>query len=145
VATFYENEYNSDVKHVLKMSKAQRLVKNREFRAVLAERHRCSDHLLVVHMAANGVGQTRLGVSVGRAQGNAVARNRIKRVIREVFRLHQHEMPCGFDIVVTMTRHRRQGDKKGAILQLARASSRDAICDSLLKLVDLCRKKMSDS
>jgi len=42
----------------------------------------------------------RLGLAVTKKSGNAVARNRIKRVLRSFFRLHQHEMPP-MDIVVT--------------------------------------------
>ena len=67
----------------LTLPKKCRLLKNKEFRAVLAGKNRRSDHLLVVHMLANGLDYTRIGVSVGRAQGNSVARNRIKRLIRE--------------------------------------------------------------
>ncbi len=42
----------------------------------------------------------RLGLAVTKKNGNAVERNRIKRVLRSFFRLHQHEMPL-MDIVVT--------------------------------------------
>lgn len=42
---------------------------------------------------------TRLGVTVTRKIGNAVARNRIKRLVREVFRLHRARLPEGLDLV----------------------------------------------
>ena len=45
----------------------------------------------------NGV---RFGVSVGRRVGGAVERNRIRRIVRESFRLHQHEIPA-LDLVVS--------------------------------------------
>lgn len=42
---------------------------------------------------------TRLGIVASRRVGNAVARNRAKRLLREVFRLHRHELPDGLDLV----------------------------------------------
>ena len=49
-------------------------------------------------------GQWRLGLAVTRKSGNAVWRNRIKRVVREFFRLHQRGIPQGLDIVVVPRR-----------------------------------------
>ena len=42
---------------------------------------------------------TRLGVTVTRKIGNAVARNRIKRLVRDVFRCNRASLPAGLDIV----------------------------------------------
>ncbi|KIG12640.1 Ribonuclease P protein component [Enhygromyxa salina] len=42
---------------------------------------------------------TRLGITVTRKVGNAVVRNRIKRLVREVFRQHRSRLPAGLDIV----------------------------------------------
>jgi ribonuclease P protein component len=50
----------------------------------------------------NAAGAARLGMAVAvRTAGGAVARNRIRRIIRESFRLHQHTLPAA-DIVVSM-------------------------------------------
>jgi len=42
----------------------------------------------------------RLGLRVGRKVGNAVVRNRIKRILRELFRLHQSDLPYQCDLVI---------------------------------------------
>ena len=48
----------------------------------------------------NGLGHARLGLAVGvRAAGNAVNRNRVKRVVREAFRQIHQELPA-VDLVV---------------------------------------------
>jgi ribonuclease P protein component len=148
VVTFHENGYNKVVVQSLTLSKKQRLVKNSEFRQVLDQRKRCNDQLLVVHMAANGLAFSRIGVSIGRAQGNAVVRNRIKRLVREAFRLNQLEMPCGFDILVTMSKRRPRGSRDGIpAAALVRTSSQRlaAVHDSLLKLVGSCHRKLLNS
>ena len=49
----------------------------------------------------NDVGAPRLGLAVAvKVAGGAVARNRLRRIIRESFRLHQHELPA-VDLVVS--------------------------------------------
>jgi ribonuclease P protein component len=46
----------------------------------------------------------RLGVQVGRKDGIAVRRNRFKRRVRDIFRLHKHELARGWDVVVATRR-----------------------------------------
>ncbi|MEE9295197.1 MAG: ribonuclease P protein component [Phycisphaerae bacterium] len=77
----------------------QRLGRQRDFARVFARKCTASDALLLVYVDANDLAFSRLGLSVGKGVGGAVIRNRIKRLIREAFRLSQHDLPAGLDIV----------------------------------------------
>ena len=76
----------------------------RDFQRIFSARCSAGDGRLVVYVAANGWDHSRLGLSVSKRVGNAVARNRIKRLIREAFRLDQHELPSGYDLVCVAKR-----------------------------------------
>lgn len=61
----------------------------------------------MVHGRVNELGYLRLGLSIGRRVGNAVTRNRIKRLLREAFRLQQHDWKVGYDLVVVVRPHQK--------------------------------------
>jgi ribonuclease P protein component len=72
----------------------QRLHQPAEFRAVRLRGRRLSDAYFNLSVLANQADCARLGLAIAtRTFGTAVARNRIKRLARESFRLHQHALP----------------------------------------------------
>ena len=76
---------------------------------------RRSSPQFTVFYRANGLERSRFGISVKKALGGAVVRNRIRRRIREILRLHQSEIPSGWDIVI----HPRSSVARGAFAPLA--------------------------
>lgn len=79
-----------------------RLRRKRDFDAAYARGRRLSDGFFTMIATANDLGQPRLGLAVAvRAAGGAVGRNRLRRIIRESFRLEQRSLPA-FDLVVSV-------------------------------------------
>ncbi len=87
----------------LSFSKKKRLISNSQFKAVLDNGQRRINGVLMLYIAKNDLGYSRLGVSVGKSYGNAVVRNRLKRLMRETFRQNQHQIPAGFDYVLMIS------------------------------------------
>jgi len=62
-------------------------------------KRRHTGHFIII-TKENGLGIERLGVAVGKRAGNAVKRNRIKRLLREYYRLNKEHFPRGHDVVI---------------------------------------------
>ena len=81
-------------------SREERLKRRGDFRRCIKHGGRAAGGYVVVYVAANELGITRLGAGSTRRLGNAVARNRAKRLVREAFRLAKADLPAGVDMVV---------------------------------------------
>ena len=77
-----------------------RLVRRGDFDAVYRAGKRRSSSHFTVFFRANELPQSRFGVSIKKALGSAVVRNRIRRRLREIVRCHRGEIPAGWDIVI---------------------------------------------
>lgn len=88
-----------------RFQRQSRLVRARDFRAVFDTKVRRSSGPLLVYGKPNALGHSRLGMAVSRRVGGAVVRARIRRMLREAFRLLQHELPAGYDLVATVRAH----------------------------------------
>src|SRR4051794_29101453 len=76
-----------------------------EFSAVYDAKVRESRGPLLIYALPNTVGHPRIGLSTSRKVGTAVRRNRIRRLLREAFRLMQHDLPRGYDLVIVVRPH----------------------------------------
>jgi len=81
-------------------SKGLRLLRRADFRRVYDAGQRRSSPLCTAFWYANGLPHTRMGITTPTKLGSAVQRNRLKRRLREVFRLNQAAVAGGWDVVL---------------------------------------------
>ena len=76
------------------------LKENYEFRRLYRKGASAVGSSMVLYCRRNGQGRNRLGVTVSVKVGNAVARNRARRRLREVYRLNGDRLRQGWDVVL---------------------------------------------
>ena len=91
-----------------------RLRSGRDFREVSRTGKKAFSRDFVILARPNGLDRSRLGLAVGKKVGGAPQRNRIKRLLREFFRLHNRQFPCRIDLMVIA-----KAEAKAASLDLA--------------------------
>jgi ribonuclease P protein component len=84
----------------LTLPQSRRMKTLAEFERCFQRKRSASDAVLILYACENGLDHPRLGCSVSKKVGNAVVRNRYKRLFREAFRLRQHDLPPGIDLIL---------------------------------------------
>jgi ribonuclease P protein component len=74
--------------------------RKRDFEAAFADGGKAVSEGLVIYARGNQLDRNRLGLVVGKRLGKAVLRNRIKRLLREAFRLENPGLRQGYDLVI---------------------------------------------
>ncbi len=104
----------------MKFSSALKL--NHIFRRLYATNGKANG-FLVLYARKNRTGSNRVGITVSKKLGCAVVRNRVRRRLREIYRLHEDRFQPGWDIVVVARSravHANFSDLTAAYLALAR-------------------------
>ena len=82
------------------MKAAVTVKENHVFRRIYRKGQSSVQPAVVVYCQKNRQGKTRLGVTVSTKLGKAVVRNRVRRRLRELYRLHKEELLPGYDLIV---------------------------------------------
>lgn len=82
------------------MKRTMTVKENYEFRRIYAKGRSGVSPYLVVYVRPNRQGRNRLGVTVSTKLGHAVVRNRVRRRLREIFRLNQGGLAQGYDMIL---------------------------------------------
>ncbi len=81
------------------MEKTVSLKENRIFRQLYAKGKTYYSSLFILYFRENRLETNRMGITVSKKIGNAVVRNRCKRLLREAYRLSEADIRTGYDFV----------------------------------------------
>lgn len=83
-----------------RLEKTRRIINNNEYRLVYKHGKYEVGRMCVLYRMPVAKKPTRIGFVTGKKVGGAVQRNRARRLMKEVYRLHQHEIREGYHIVI---------------------------------------------
>ena len=102
---------------------SESLKKNQDFQNVYKKGKSYANKYLVMYVLENNLDKNRLGISVSKKVGNSVVRHRLKRLIKESYRLNESVFVSGLDIVVvarTTAKDRTYKEIDSALLHLGK-------------------------
>lgn len=94
------------------LKKINRLKSRKSFQCVYGKGRTVVDGMSVFYILADQGDDVKIGLAVGKKLGCAVVRNRVKRRMREVFRMHRAELKKGYHIVWVARRKLTKADYK---------------------------------
>lgn len=92
------------------LKECYRLKRPKDFRRTYQKGKFCANPYLVLYYVKNGQDGLRIGFSVSKKVGQAVVRNRVKRRLREICRLHEEIFPKGYDFVFVARAQSKEAD-----------------------------------
>lgn len=107
-----------------KLSKQVRLRKNKKFQFVYTTGKSYANKFLVLYVVSHEQDNVQVGFAAGKRLGCAVVRNRVKRLLREAYRLNQQKLVQGVDLILVG----RQPATKAGLSDVEKA------------LLDLCKR-----
>lgn len=108
------------------MNSRYSLKKNSDFKRIYSKGKSCVTPFMVVYCRKNRENENRIGFTVSAKMGHAVVRNRIRRRLREIYRLNKTSFSKGWDIIIVARSRSINGDfrkMEDAFLEACRSLS----------------------
>ena len=109
------------------MKKMGRITKNSEYQEVFQQGKSAATRSIVLVRMKNGQTANRTGFITSKKIGNAVVRNRVKRLLREAYRTYAKDIACGYDLVLVARPPAANFDFKQAAAEMKRVLQRGGL------------------
>ena len=106
------------------MKTTQSLKSNHAFRRLYTKGKSSVQPAVVLYCRKNGTRSNRLGLTVGTKVGKAVVRNRVRRRLREIYRLREGEFRTGWDLVIVARSRAAEATYRELEAQVVRAAGK---------------------